>query len=93
MLVVLVSRCQQHVEVDTADDPADCVAACNNMEDLDCDGWQGSPGEDEEFGTEDDVPCDEVCKMIAEESSGEMFPGCVAAADSCEAVDACSEQQ
>lgn len=92
--LLCAARCQGPVviDTDTDDNPADCVAACDNMEDLDCDGWQGSPGEDEVYGTEDDVSCDEICEMIAEEPTAEIFPGCVAAAETCEAVDECSNQ-
>ena len=80
------------VEVDTAQDVdagvSDCAAACANLELLGCDGAEGSPGLDEEYGTSDDVPCDQVCRET--EAGGiPMHTACVAAAGSCDAVDEC----
>jgi hypothetical protein len=65
-----------------------CDDACKVLAELGCDGADGSPGDDETFGTADDVPCASVCR----ETMGmgvDMHPACVAASESCEAVEAC----
>lgn len=78
------------VDIDTGGDAGagDCAAACANLELLGCDGAEGSPGVDEEFGTADDVSCEAVCVDV-EANGVSMHTGCVAAAGSCEAVDEC----
>ena len=65
-----------------------CRGACSNIAELGCDGAEGSPGPDEVYGTEDDVPCAEVCEET-EGAGVSMETGCVSAADDCDAVDAC----
>lgn len=76
-------------------DPAQsCVEACTRMAELQCNGWRGSPGEDEEWLTGDDVPCWKVCEHVEIEAFGapgiSLHPDCVAAAASCEAANACN---
>lgn len=67
-----------------------CNLACSNMVKMRCAGWDGSSGIDEEFGTTDDLSCSEVCIEIENSGTGiSLHPGCVAVADSCEAVDKC----
>ena len=95
LAVLMFMGCDQVdivVEVDTAQDVdagvSDCAAACANLELLGCDGAEGSPGLDEEYGTSDDVPCDQVCRET--EAGGiPMHTACVAAAGSCDVVDEC----
>ena len=72
-----------------AGSPDDCESACDNLSKLGCEGAEGSPGPDEEFGTEDDVACAEVCRSVMEEGEVTMHPSCVAAATSCDEADAC----
>jgi hypothetical protein len=72
-----------------AGSPDDCSAACDNLSELGCEGAEGSPGPDEEFGTADDVACAEVCRSVMEEGEVTMHPSCVAAATSCDEADAC----
>ena len=66
-----------------------CSLACERMGELGCEGWQGSPGYDGEYGTGDDVECPEVCSRIEINQESELRPACIAAATSCEAVDRC----
>lgn len=72
-------------------DESDCQPACDNLFELSCPGWKGSPGVDEKFDTEDDVPCVDVCKNVVSEPTGTLFPKCTATASSCEEVEACFE--
>lgn len=70
-----------------------CMDACMHMQDLGCQGWRGSPGEDEIWLTKDDVSCTRVCTDVeieAIEAPGlSLHPDCVAAAASCGAADEC----
>jgi hypothetical protein len=89
---VLLFRCSpEHDEWDDSGTPDDCEAACDNLLELGCDGAEGSPGPDEEYGTPDDVPCADVCREIMTEGGITMHPACVAEAESCEAVEECFE--
>jgi hypothetical protein len=83
----LAAKCVEPVDPGDVDD---CDDACANIEKLGCDGAEGSPGEDEQFGTEDDKSCAQVCGETMA-LGVDMKPGCVAAAESCEAVEACTE--
>lgn len=69
--------------------PDDCPAACENLKRLQCEGWQGSPGPDEQFGTEDDLSCERVCLGVMSEPTATLFPICTAKAADCEAVELC----
>lgn len=66
-----------------------CQAACTNMRVMKCDGWQGSPGEDEIFGTEDDVPCYEACTIMEMNPEADLEPDCIAFSESCNEVKKC----
>ena len=68
---------------------AQCDLACGRMEELKCEGWQGSPGYDGEYGTGDDVACREVCSTIDVNPESDLNPSCIALATSCKAVDRC----
>ena len=87
-IVVMFNGCAPLDDHEDGGTPDDCAAACANLEQLGCDGAEGSPGVDEEYGTEDDVPCEDVCRDVME-GGITMHPACVAAAESCEAVDEC----
>ena len=78
----------------SVDNDADaCAAACANLERLRCPGWRGSLGKDEIHGTEDDVPCEQVCRDVVEASvASTLHQKCTAAADSCAAVERCFEE-
>jgi hypothetical protein len=70
-----------------------CARAAANMARLGCDGWRGSPGQDEHFGSTDDVGYAQVCRDTEASSEGRAalsaHPDCVAAARDCAAVAAC----
>lgn len=73
-----------------SDIPKLCELACKNMEKMNCEGWQGSPGNDNIFGTVDDVSCSDVCiDIMNQEPSITLHPKCVAEANSCERADEC----
>ena len=90
LLLFSTPQCQikPHNDVESGT-PDDCAAACENLARLGCPGAQGSPGKDETFGTEDDVPCVEVCEEIMRTPPVSIHPNCVAAAKSCDAVERC----
>jgi hypothetical protein len=71
--------------------PEDCAAACDNLARLQCPGWEGSSGADEEYGTKDDESCELVCSVIVGESTATLYPICTAKAETCEAVELCFE--
>jgi hypothetical protein len=91
MLVLLALECMgcggwQPTPYD--DQASACAAACDNMERLKYPGWEGSPGEDEIRGTEDDVACVVVC--IDLEQQGLPFHAeCLAGAVDRAAMDGC----
>lgn len=91
LLVVFLSRCGPITPIPPNPyDPVEyCDAACNNLFKLGCPGWEGSPGEDEQFGTEDDISCVDVCKAVVEEPTATLHQKCTAEASSCEEVEAC----
>lgn len=70
--------------------PGQCAAACENMRRLDVPGWEGSPGEDEQLGTGDDVACWRVC--VDTEAGGYPFNArCLSVAITREGAEACYE--
>jgi hypothetical protein len=89
LLAVAMFGCESEPDWDDSGTPDDCEAACERIEELGCDGAEGSPGPDEEYGTKDDVPCVEVCRNVMIEGGVSMHPACVSDAESCEAADAC----
>jgi hypothetical protein len=70
-----------------------CEAACANLRELKfCGEHEGSPGPDDEYDTDDDVPCAPTCQDI--EGAGPGFglnTQCLAKATNCKAVAACDE--
>ena len=69
-------------------DVGGCDGSCATLRRLMCDGWRGSEGDDGHWGTHDDVSCAQVCADVV--AAGIPMPtDCIAAADSCEAADAC----
>jgi hypothetical protein len=70
-----------------------CREACANMARLGCEGWKGSPGEDERWMTADDVPCWRVCETVEIEAIDarglSLRPECVSAAATCRTADEC----
>ena len=66
-----------------------CREACQNLEALGCEGSVGSPGEDDQYGTEDDFGCVEVCEEVQSSPGGDLNTGCVAEASSCRQADDC----
>jgi len=69
-----------------------CQAACDSLARLKCDGWDGSPGKDEVFGTKDDVSCTFVCVDIMDESTANLYTACTAQAESCDEIDDCFDE-
>lgn len=70
--------------------PEDCAPACATMERLQCPGFRGSPGPDEEFGTSDDVACARACvELVNADPTFTLAQRCIAQATSCEAADRC----
>ena len=66
-----------------------CNEACQNLLSMQCDGYKGSPGSDDLFGTSDDISCETVCESIMKEPGFDLYPECTSKAPSCEAVEAC----
>jgi hypothetical protein len=63
MALLLLIGCGPYVYIPPgAEDPALCEPACEVLERYKVEGWDGSPGPDEVFGTADDVPCAQVCR-------------------------------
>ena len=61
--------------VDPGDDVGDsCTIACAVMQQLGCPGWRGSPGEDEEYGTEDDEYDRDLSERCPSRRSHEHYP-------------------
>lgn len=69
--------------------PANCAAACARMKQLNHKGALGSPGPDQVYGTDDDVPCPVACVEM-ERISPFNLP-CISNAVSKSAIDACAE--
>ncbi|MCP4674321.1 MAG: hypothetical protein GY854_02145 [Deltaproteobacteria bacterium] len=92
-VVPLVLRCSPLVPEPPVDPDAgtaeDCDAACANLARLQCPGWEGSSGADEQYGTEDDISCVEVCEELLEEPTMTLYPLCTSKATSCEQVEKC----
>lgn len=93
-ILILLSACNfipDPVVPEPTDDVVElCALACSNMQKLDCPGWEGSAGEDDEYGTADDVSCEAVCIDIENNGTDiSLHPGCVAVASSCEKADEC----
>ena len=75
-------------------DPSNCSAACDNLKRLGCPGWEGSPGKDEQFGTDDDVSCEDVCvDVVNTDPSVTLNQTCTADAESCDEVEACFDER
>lgn len=75
------------------DEAEDCPAACETMERYQCPGWRGSPGADDVYGTEDDVPCDQACReIVTADISASLNQQCVAMSTSCRMVERCFEE-
>lgn len=89
MLVVSACSIGPNDDWEDGGSPDDCHAACDNLAKLGCPGAEGSPGPDEEYGTQDDVSCAEVCQNVMEEGGISMHPACVASADNCSEADEC----
>ena len=74
------------------DKPEACEAACQNLASMKCPGWKGSPGEDEIFGTADDVSCTKTCtEIVNSDPTVTLHQECVAKAGSCLSADQCFE--
>lgn len=98
-IAMLLSSCPgvMHVPdagVETRSVPQACVEACATLRRLHCSGERGSPGEDERYGTPDDVSCERVCADLeaaaVEVPAYSLHPSCISVASSCSAVAACA---
>lgn len=75
---------------DSAGTPEECAYACDNLARLQCPGHEGSPGADEVFGTDDDVPCAQACiDIVTADNTVTLQQRCVAEAASCAQADDC----
>lgn len=69
--------------------PARCGDACARLAELGCESALPTPGPDRIPGTEDDGTCERVCKAVQASEATALDLGCVVAAASCEASEAC----
>jgi hypothetical protein len=68
----------------------DCKAACDNLKQMKCPGWDGTPGKDEIQGTADDVPCWKACiNIMSVGHPADLKLPCTIKATSCEEVESC----
>jgi hypothetical protein len=66
-----------------------CDTFCELIAHLECEGHEGSPGNDEQFGTDDDVGCPQVCRDML---SGDIYTSdrpCLDTALTCRAAEDC----
>jgi hypothetical protein len=66
-----------------------CERFCALIDRLDCPGQNGSPGQDEQRGTADDVPCTRVCEDVLSKGTYQADSGCLSTASNCEAAETC----
>lgn len=66
-----------------------CDNFCRHISNMQCDGWQGSPGEDGLFGTEDDYSCSYICKLAEPSVEVDLNLECVIEAKTCEEYESC----
>jgi len=101
LLLLAACRCNPVTPVpvtpDSIDDPYPppnpyedgCARLCANAARLECHGWQGSPGPDDEIGTVDDVSCPQTCRDIEGSDITTLATDCGSQATSCAGIDAC----
>ena len=70
-------------------DPATCRLYCDLHTMLGCDGDVDSPGLDGERGTEDDIPCEETCSRIIQDSVFVSSLTCMEHAGTCGGIETC----
>lgn len=87
LLMAILLTCGCISDDDT--DIAWCDEACDNMRRMQCPGWEGNAGLDEQWGTDDDITCEEICIAISSEPGFTLYPECTAQALSCEDIDNC----
>ena len=89
-LCVLCALCACHLDPLPTDPGAGCEQAAARIVELQCPGWQGSPGVDDVFGTgdADELPLVDVCR-VTEREGADWKTECVAAALDCAGVEAC----
>lgn len=89
LIAVLAASC-----AGTKNDPevpvavGSCSHWCARRAVLGCDAM-GSPGHDEKFGTDDDVPCEQVCSDVIKSAVFEVDVACFDTALSCESLEVC----
>lgn len=88
-VLVLVCSLLVSCVAKTPDELNGCAAACSNLRSLGCDGSQGHAGPDQQFGTLDDVSCEDACHDILSARVLPVDPQCLSTAGSCEAADEC----
>lgn len=91
LVIAFILACGPNYIIKDAETVLDqCKRACVRMEQLKCDnGWQGSPGQDEVYGTDDDEACIDVCVMVEINPEVDFELECVSGADDCSAYEAC----
>ena len=79
------------------DDPTDvdagivytCETACARVITLRCDGWNGSAGPDNIYGSEDDLSCLDVCSELIKDF--DLHLPCISESLTCLEVNTCFE--
>lgn len=97
ILLLLLAGCPAQDSPDTAEAKriyARCTRACATLRTLKCPGYQGAPGQDEKYGTGDDVSCEAACSDFERAAltvpAYSVHPDCISAAKTCAAVTACA---
>ncbi len=94
LLLVLLTGCPvvpptPPIPPPTPQEEEACEAFCELITSLDCDGHEGSPGEDGIPGNEDDVPCPQVCRDFLVGDTYISDRSCLDSAQTCEAAEVC----
>ena len=66
-----------------------CASFCDLLDRGHCPGASGSPGQDEQRGTVDDVPCVQVCHSLQSKDTYRADTDCLSNATSCQAAEVC----
>jgi len=95
-LLLLLCGCPLTPELPKLHKPAaTCSNACANLTARRCIGFMGAPGDDDTFGTDDDVPCADTCEdymdSLPNPQSAKLELGCLSASESCGDVETCFE--
>ncbi len=90
LVVVLLGCAPMPAPVQPPKDADACEAFCTLARTMACTGYEGSPGQDERFGTPDDVPCVQVCRDTLADGAYTSDRACLNTARTCLAAEACT---